>query len=75
MTAFSDPDPVLLALRKVLGSQFIVTNQHIDDGTNTHARQMPSGHLKVNTPKQDEVEATSLSQYFPQRHYVPLTHL
>ena len=75
MTAFSDPDPVLLALRKVLGSQFIVTNQHIDDGTNTHARQMPSGHLKVNTPKQDEVEATSLSQYFPQRHYVPLTEI
>jgi len=75
MTAFSDPDPALLALRKALGSQFIVTNQHIADGTNTHTRQMPSGHLKVNTPKQDEVEATALSQYFPQRHYVPLTEI
>jgi TnpA family transposase len=75
MAGFSDPDPVISALRKALDSQFALTNKHISEGTNVHAKQMPSGHLKVNTPKLDEVEATALSQYFPQRHYVPLTEI
>ena len=75
MTAFSDPNPVLLALKKALGGQFIITNKHIAEGTNIHVKQMPSGHLKLNTPKMDEAEATTLSLYFPQRHYVPLTEI
>ena len=75
MTAFSDPDPALAALKSVLDGQFIVTNKHITEGTNIYARQMASGYLTVNTPKQDEVEAAALSQYFPQRHYVPLTEI
>jgi TnpA family transposase len=75
MSAFSDPDPTLLALKKALDSQFVLTNKHIADGTNIHAKQMPSGHLRVQTPKLDEVEVTALSQYFPQRHYVPLTEI
>jgi TnpA family transposase len=75
MTAFSDPDLTLLALKKALDSQFVITNKHIADGTNIHVKQMPSGHLRVHTPKLDEVEATTLSQYFPQRHYVPLTEI
>jgi len=45
-------------------AQFIVTNKHITEGTNIYARQMASGYLTVNTPKQDEVEAAALSQYF-----------
>jgi TnpA family transposase len=75
MNAFSDPNPTLLALKKALDSQFALTNKHIADGTNIHAKQMPSGHLKVQTPKLDEVEVTTLSQYLPQRHYVPLTEI
>jgi TnpA family transposase/signal recognition particle subunit SEC65 len=75
MTAFSEPDSVLLALKEALDNQFLVTNKHIADGTNTHVKQMPSGHLRLNTPKMDEIEATAMSQYFPQRHYVPLTEI
>ena len=66
MAAFSDPDPTLLALKKALDSQFVITNKHIADGTNIRVKQMPSGDRKGRHTEAGRVEATTLSQYFPQ---------
>lgn len=72
---FADPGPVLSVLKQALDAQFVRTNAHIAQGKNVHVKVTPTGHVKLTTPKQEEVEATSLSRYFPQRHYVPLTEI
>jgi TnpA family transposase len=75
MAGFADPGPVLSVLKQALDAQFVRTNAHIAQGKNVHVKVTPTGHVKLTTPKQDEVEARSLSRYFPQRHYVPLTEI
>src|SRR5208337_231580 len=60
---------------KALAEQLAVTNGNIAAGANGHVKRMPSGHLAIKTPKQDEVDAGALSRYFPQRHFVPLTEI
>src|SRR3546814_12990509 len=75
MGAFSDPDQVIKALEAALADQFAKTNSNIAAGANTHVKRMPSGHLTLKTPKQEDVEAGPLSRYFPQRHFVPLPEL
>src|SRR3546814_6709621 len=75
MGAFSDPDQVIKALEAALADQFAKTNSNIAAGANTHVKRMPSGHLTLKTPKQEDVEAGTLSRYFPQRHFVPLTEI
>ena len=75
MSAFSNPDQVIKALEAALADQFAKTNSNIAAGANTHVKRMPSGHLTLKTPKQEDVEAGTLSRYFPQRHFVPLTEI
>ena len=75
MAGFSDPGPVLSVLKQALDAQFVRTNANITQGQNPHVKVTATGHVKLGTPKQDEVEATALSRYFPQRHYVPLTEI
>src|SRR3546814_5640866 len=72
---FPDPDQVIRALEAALADQFAKTNSNIAAGANSHVRRMPSGHLTRKTPKQEDVEAGTLSRYFPQRHFVPLTEI
>src|SRR3546814_16468123 len=75
MGAFSDPDQVIKALEAALADQFAKTNSNIAAGANTHVKRMPSGHLTLKTPKQEDAEAGTLSRYFPQRHFVPTTEI
>jgi hypothetical protein len=75
MSAFSSPDQVIKALEAALADQFAKTNSNIAAGANTHVKRMASGHLTLKTPKQEEVEAGTLSRFFPQRHFVPLTEI
>ena len=75
MTGFSDPGAVLSVLKQALDAQFVRTNANIAQGRNPHVKVTATGHVKLGTPKQEEVEATALSRYFPQRHYVPLTEI
>ncbi|OZA18742.1 MAG: hypothetical protein B7Y02_01335 [Rhodobacterales bacterium 17-64-5] len=75
MTGFSDPGPMLSVLKHALDAQFVRTNANIAQGKNPHVKVTATGHVKLGTPKQEEVEATALSRYFPQRHYVPLTEI
>lgn len=75
MTAFSSPTEVLKTLEAALADQFAKTNANIEAGANAHVKRMPSGHLSLKTPKQDDVDSETLSRYFPQRHFVPLTEI
>ncbi len=75
MTAFSDPVEVLKALEAALAKQFATTNRNIETGANTHVKRMPSGHLSLKTPKQDDLSSETVSRFFPQRHIVPLTEV
>ncbi len=75
MTGFSSPTEVLKTLEAALADQFAKTNGNIEAGANAHIKRMPSGHLSLKTPKQDDVDSETLSRYFPQRHFVPLTEI
>ncbi len=75
MTRFSDPNAVLATLKQALGDQFLLTNSNIAEGKNLHVKVTAAGHIKLNTPKQEEIETTALSRLFPQRHYVPLSEI
>lgn len=75
MEHFGDPEVVLQELRKALAEQFVTTNDNIRDGKNLFVRQMPSGKIRVVTPKQEETIAPAMLPYLPQRHFVPLTEV
>jgi TnpA family transposase len=72
LQAFVDPHTVLNALDERLYQQYLTTNEHIRDGTNTFIRFGAKGTFTLKTPKQDEVEAEPLHSFFPDRHYVSL---
>ena len=55
-----------------LYQQYLTTNGHILDGTNTLISFGAKGAFTLKTPKQDEVDAEPLQPYFPARHYVSL---
>lgn len=75
MTRFSDPETVLSTLKTALSDQFHLTNTTIAKGNNPYVVVTPAGHIKLNTPKQEEIEAMALSRFLPQRHYVPLCEI
>lgn len=72
LQAFVDPQTVLNALDERLYQQYLTTNEHIRDGTNTFINFGAKGTFTLKTPKQDEVEAEPLHAFFPDRHYVSL---
>lgn len=75
MVRFSDPNAVLKTLKHALNEQFKLTNNHIADNKNIHVAVAASGHIKLNTPKQEDMEISSFSKLFPQRHYVSLSEV
>ena len=75
MGAFSSSTEVIKALEAALADQFAKTNSKIEVGTNAYVKRMPSGHLSLKTPKQEDIDAETLSRHFPQRHFVPLTEI
>jgi TnpA family transposase len=72
LQAWVDPHTVLHDLDERLYQQYLTTNTHILDGTNTLIRFGAKGTFTLKTPKQDEVDAEPLQPYFPARHYVSL---
>jgi TnpA family transposase len=72
LQAFVDPHTVLNDLDERLYRQYLTTNGHILDGTNTLISFGAKGAFTLKTPKQDEVDAEPLQPYFPARPYVSL---
>ncbi|MBA3442728.1 MAG: Tn3 family transposase [Pyrinomonadaceae bacterium] len=71
LEALVDPRQVLADLDEALYHQYVVTNTNIHDGKNPHITFKKTG-FSLSTPKQEESEAESLQQFFPERDYVPL---
>jgi hypothetical protein len=67
-----DPHTVLGDLDERLYQQYLTTNGHMLDGTNTLISFGAKGSFTLKTPKQDEVDADPLQPFFPARHYVSL---
>jgi hypothetical protein len=74
LSGFKDPAPVLEELDAALQSRFEDTNRAIAEGKNPHFKMLKGEDFRVSTPKQDE-ESEPLRQFFPARHYVPLTEI
>jgi TnpA family transposase len=72
LQACVDPYAVLSDLDDRLYQQYLTTNGHILDGTNTLISFDAKGTFTLKTPKQDEVDVEPLHPYFPARHYVSL---
>jgi len=72
LQAWVDPHSVLSDLDDHLYQQYLTTNGHIQDGTNTLVSFGAKGAFTLKTPKQEEVDAEPLHPYFPARHYVSL---
>ncbi len=75
LTEFSDPKKVLNELDKVLYQQYRTTNINAINGENPHLKLLEEGSFRITTPALDEKENDSLQQFFPERHYVPLTEI
>ena len=60
------------ALNEKLDAQYQETNFHFSDGDNPFLSLRTDGSFNVSTPKQDEVEALSLSAFFPEQKYISL---
>ncbi len=72
---FADPQKVLHSLDEELYRQYQRTNTRAIEGKNPHLKPMANGHFRIVTPALDEKESASLQQFFPKRHYVPLTEV
>jgi hypothetical protein len=72
LQAFVDPHTVLAELDERLYQQYLTTNAHIAEGTNSFISFGAKGTFTLKTPKQEEVEADPLHSFFPDRHYVSL---
>ena len=75
MTGFTDPAPVLEELDAALQTRFLDTNCAIAAGLNSYLKVTGDKAFRIATPKQDEEDSEPLQQFFPQRHYVPLTEI
>jgi hypothetical protein len=72
LQAFVDPQRVLTTLDEQLYQQYLTTNGHILDGTNTFLSFSAPGTFTLKTPKQEDAEADPLPPFFPERQYVSL---
>jgi TnpA family transposase len=70
---FTNPDPVLKKLDEVLTTQYRTTNEHAPK--NPHLKFRPNGTFHIATPPSDASEVAPLSEWFPQRHDVPLAQV
>lgn len=71
LEAFLDPHRVLAELDEALYQQYLTTNNHILEGTNPHIKFKKVG-FTLSTPTQEESDAGSMQQFFPERDFVPL---
>jgi len=69
---FADCGATLQALNEALDAQYQETNAHFAAGDNSFLSLRANGSFHVSTPKLDEVEALSLSVFFPERKYISL---
>jgi hypothetical protein len=74
LQAFVDPHQVLAELDEALYQQYRTTNAHILDGENPHIKFQKQG-FTVSTPTQEESEAGSMHQFFPERDFVPMLEI
>lgn len=75
LTEFADPKQVLRALDEALYEQYQTTNNNAIKGDNPHLKTIANGSFRIATPALDDKESDPLQQYFPERHYVPLTEV
>ena len=69
---FADCGATLQALNEALDAQYLETNTHFSDGDNSFLSLRANGSFHISTPKQDDVEALSLSEFFPEQKYISL---
>jgi TnpA family transposase len=72
---FADCRATLKALDQQLDARYEQTNKNFLSGKNPHLTQRPNGTFHVSTPKQDEVECLSLSEFFPERKYISMLEM
>ncbi len=75
LTEFSDPKKVMRELDEALYQQYQATNVAAIKGENPHLKVLANGGFCIATPALDEKENNPLQQFFPERHYVPLTEV
>src|ERR1035438_9078283 len=74
LQAFVDPHQVLAELDEALYQQYLTTNTHILGGENPHITFKKVG-FTLSTPTQEESEAGSMHQFFPERDFVPMLEI
>lgn len=67
-----EPQKVLKELDDALYWQYVTTNQNIKDGSNTLVSFSPKGAFRLKTPRQEEIEAEPIQNFFPERQYISL---
>ncbi len=72
---FANPQKVLRELDEALYQQYETTNSNVINGKNPHLKILANGNFRIATPALDEKESEPLQQFFPERHYVPLTEV
>lgn len=68
-------DEYLKELDEALYRQYLTINQNIAEGKNSHIKFKKNSGFTLSTPKQEESDAESLQQYFPERRVVPLVEV
>jgi len=74
LQAFVDPHRVLAELDEALYQQYLTTNTHILEGKNPHIHFKKTG-FTLSTPTQEESDAGSMQQFFPERDFVSLLEI
>lgn len=72
LAKFSDCQSTLKMLELAMDSSYANVNEHLVSGENTYLKLRKDGSFFVTTPKLEEVEALSLSSFFPERKYISL---
>lgn len=75
LEGFVDPRKTLQELDEALYQRYLTTNAHIAGGKNPHIKFKKNGSFSLSTPKQENSDAESLQQYFPERRVVPLVEV
>ncbi len=72
LARFKDCRPTLKTLEEALDAGYKQANDNLIDGKNTYLKFRKDNSFYVTTPKLDEVEALSLSSFFPERKYISM---
>jgi len=75
LTDFADPKKILNELDGAIYKQYQTTNTNAIKGENPYLKILANGGFRIATPALDEKESDPLQQFFPKRHYIPLTEI